>query len=193
MAFLKLRELVFLVPLVPLCIGCAPPHEPAPPLPPVPAPGIARTPEEEWAPWEGQPLPESRATTEPPGEVAPSNPGVPPWQKHGGPLPLLPNERPRAEEPTTTEAVGRWIHSDAYGSLWVPGSASTTDVDGVPYTYLYTPRFGWTWYVSPWGWGAYSYGGWVARPWRPVGWGARPWVAHPRVVVRLGGGHRRRR
>jgi hypothetical protein len=83
--------------------------------------------------------------------------------------------------------------------MWVPANAaSVDDSDGVPYTYLYTPTYGWTWYVSPWGAGPYRYGVWVRHPWHPVGWHGA-WVAHPRVVVRLGGGpgrhyygHRRR-
>jgi hypothetical protein len=70
--------------------------------------------------------------------------------------------------------------------MWVPNGAATTDMEGVPYTYLYTAGYGWTWYVSPWGWGPYHYGGWVRRPWRPYGWRGG-WVAHPGVVVRLGG------
>jgi hypothetical protein len=58
--------------------------------------------------------------------------------------------------------------------------------EGVPYSYLYTPAYGWTWYVSPWGWGPYHYGAWVVHPWHPVGWRGG-WVAHPNVFVRLGG------
>jgi hypothetical protein len=59
-------------------------------------------------------------------------------------------------------------------------------MEGVPYTYLYTPVYGWTWYVSPWGLGPYHYGVWVRHPWHPVGW-RYGWAARPHVVVRLGG------
>jgi len=73
------------------------------------------------------------------------------------------------------------------GWVWVPAGATTTAVEGVPYTYLYTPSVGWTWYISPWGFGRYAYGPWVQHPWRPVvGWRGG-WVAHPRIVGRLGG------
>jgi hypothetical protein len=74
------------------------------------------------------------------------------------------------------------------GWVWVPAGSSVEVEEGVPYTYLYTPAYGWAWYVSPWGWGPYHYGGWVTHPWRPWGWRGG-WVAHPHVVVRLGGWH----
>jgi hypothetical protein len=61
-------------------------------------------------------------------------------------------------------------------------------MEGVPYTYLYTPAYGWTWYVSPWGWGPYHYGLWARHPWHPVGLHGY-WVGRPRAVVRLGRGH----
>ncbi len=51
---------------------------------------------------------------------------------------------------------------------------------------MYTPAYGWTWYVSPWGVGPYYYGAWVRHPWHPLGWRGG-WVAHPHVFVRLGG------
>ena len=34
-----------------------------------------------------------------------------------------------------------------------PQGASSTAVGAEPYVYLYTPSYGWTWYVSPWGFG----------------------------------------
>jgi hypothetical protein len=74
------------------------------------------------------------------------------------------------------------------GWVWVPASSAVEVEGGVPYTYLYTPAYGWAWYVSPWGWGPYHYGGWVTHPWRPWGWRGA-WVASPGVVVRLGGWH----
>jgi len=75
------------------------------------------------------------------------------------------------------------------GWVWVPAGASATEMDGVPYTYLYTPAYGWTWYVSPWGLGPYHYGLWWRHPWHPVGLHGY-WVAHPHVGVRLGHGRR---
>jgi hypothetical protein len=84
--------------------------------------------------------------------------------------------------------TGQWVYTAENGWIWIPAGATPTEVDGVPYTYLYTPVHGWNWYVSPWGWGGYHYGPWVAHPWRPYGWRGG-WVAQPHVVVRLGAGH----
>jgi hypothetical protein len=139
----------------------------------------------------------------PPGNVAVA-PGPPP------PPPNVPSDpasaaAPAQEAPPNAAQwayeypTGRWVYANGYGWMWVPANAASVDSDGVPYTYLYTPAYGWTWYVSPWGPGPYHYGVWVRRPWHPVGWHGA-WVAHPRVVVRLGGGgpgrhyygHRRR-
>ncbi len=93
---------------------------------------------------------------------------------------------PQAGAPTVyTYANGSWVYAADRGWVWVPAGATTTAVEGVPYAYLYTPVYGWTWYVSPWGWGAYRYGPWVAHPWHPVGWRGG-WVARPHVVVRIG-------
>lgn len=193
MASLPFRALVFCLPSLVACAN--PSYDPAPPLPPPPSPGILRTAEEEWAPWEVDAGP-SEASDGGLSEVTPSQAGTPPWQKQTtGPLPPLPNEVARNPPPPATVWVrpyseGQWVHTVDYGWIWVPADARASEVDGVPYTYLYTPHFGWTWYISPWGPGVYSYGPWVTRPWRPVGWSTRPWVAHPRVVVRLGGSHR---
>ena len=85
-------------------------------------------------------------------------------------------------------ATGSWVYADGYGWMWVPREAGRVLVDDVPYVYLYTPMYGWTWYVSPWGPGPYYYGVWVHHPWRPVGWHGG-WVARPHVVVRIGGGY----
>jgi hypothetical protein len=148
------------------------------------------------------PSPPPRPTTSPP----PSNSAAP-----QGPLPPLPSQAPKyaplpvaGEEPDTAppEAAwsyayptGRWVYATDYGWFWVPNEAATTAVEGVPYVFLYTPTYGWTWYVSPWGIGPYHYGVWVVHPWRPIGWRGA-WVAGPHVVVRLrarpgwhGGGH----
>jgi hypothetical protein len=87
-----------------------------------------------------------------------------------------------------TYPTGSWVYAPDRGWFWVPSGADTTAVDGVPYTYLYTPSYGWTWYISPWGYGPYHYGAWVGHPWRPYGWRGG-WVAHPRVVTRIGPAH----
>lgn len=118
-----------------------------------------------------------------------------------GPLPALPNETPPAAPataPTVTvvEAAppqttwvyqyptGQWVYMADYGWVWVPAGAEQVDEEGVPYVYLYTPRWGWTWYVSPWGPGPYHYGIWVRHPWHPYGWRGG-WVAHPHVIVHI--------
>jgi len=145
-----------------------------------------------------------------PAPAPPANTGPAPTARSSEPPPPPPNEGsigsapdappdapPNAAHWAYEYPTGRWVYANGYGWMWVPASAATVDADGVPYAYLYTPRYGWTWYVSPWGVGVYRYGGWVRRPWHPVGWHGA-WVAHPRVVVRLGGprpryyGHRHR-
>jgi hypothetical protein len=77
---------------------------------------------------------------------------------------------------------GQWVQTQDSGWIWVPEQSTTYAVDGVPYVYLYTPAYGWTWYASPWGWGPYAYGPWVTHPWPfgfrawaygPTGWGWR--------------------
>lgn len=124
----------------------------------------------------------------------------------GNPLPPLPSQAPKyapADGPpppdsewTVTYPTGRWVYADGYGWMWVPNDAGSVVVEEVPYVYLYTPRYGWTWYVSPWGYGPYHYGIWVRHPWHPYGW-RYGWVARPHVVVRAGGhyhgGHHGRR
>jgi hypothetical protein len=81
--------------------------------------------------------------------------------------------------------TGQWVYTSDGGWVWIPAGSAPRVVDSVPYVYLYTQQFGWTWYVSPWGWGPFHYGAWVAHPWRPIGWRGG-WVARPPVAVRLG-------
>jgi hypothetical protein len=179
--------------------GCATTYdaEPEPEAPPLhiedqstdappPAPPSAAPPDAEVAPSTGV----SSAPPAPPANVAAAPaPSAPPSSPPNAPPPSAapaqdapPNSAQWAYEYPT----GRWVYANGYGWMWVPASAATVDSDGVPYTYLYTPTYGWTWYVSPWGPGPYRYGVWVRRPWHPVGWHGA-WVAHPGVVVRLGG------
>jgi len=98
---------------------------------------------------------------------------------------------PPASQWVYSYPTGQWVYTADNGWVWVPAAATQNVVDGVPYSYLYTPAYGWTWYVSPWGWGPYHYGAWVTHPWRPYGWRGG-WVAHPRGAFR-GGGHFGRR
>jgi hypothetical protein len=105
--------------------------------------------------------------------------------------PPAPPPAAASQPPVYTYPTGQWVYTADHEWIWVPAGASTVEMEGTPYVYLYTPSFGWTWYVSPWGWGRYHYGLWVRHPWHPAGWHGY-WVAHPRVVVRLGGGHHHR-
>jgi hypothetical protein len=140
----------------------APPRDAQAPMPPTPAPA---------------PQPSSALAA----------PATPPSAPSAPPPPAAAPEAPPSTASWTQEyPTGRWVYANGYGWMWVPANAATADSDGVPYTYLYTPTYGWTWYISPWGPGAYRYGVWVRRPWHPVGWRGA-WVARPGVVVRLGG------
>jgi hypothetical protein len=175
--------------------GCAPeddyepPQLPAPPPPP-PAPAN-----------EPAPLPEpytsSSATPPAAPPTPPPPPASPPPNAPAAAAPAAPPAPPAppadaSEPPAVSYATGSWVYRAGQGWVWVPNGASTSDMEGVPYVYLYTPAYGWTWYVSPWGPGPYHYGVWVRHPWHPVGYHGY-WVAHPRVVVRLGHGRGYRR
>ncbi len=100
--------------------------------------------------------------------------------------------REEAPSPDTrwvhTFATGQWVYTTDDGWIWVPPRTTTTVVDGVPYAHLYTPEHGWSWYVSPWGYGRYHYGPWVTHTWRPNNWRGA-WVAPPHVTVRIGAPH----
>lgn len=97
------------------------------------------------------------------------------------PPPPAPSMAPGAVRPAPPS--GRWVYLAEHGWVWTPANARAVNFEGVPYAFLYTPTFGWTWYVSPWGWGPYRAGTWVNRPWHPQG--ARFWVAPRPVVVGL--------
>ncbi|MEO7035570.1 MAG: hypothetical protein ABI548_16710 [Polyangiaceae bacterium] len=153
----------------------------APPTPPPSAPpeGAAAMPSAPQPP--GQPPAAPLAPSTPPAPMANAPGSIPPEP------PLPASEAPPDSTQWAREYPGgHWVYANGYGWMWVPANAVTQDNEGVPYSYLYTPTYGWTWYVSPWGPGPYRYGGWVRRPWHPVGWHGA-WVAGPRVTVRFGG------
>jgi hypothetical protein len=108
-------------------------------------------------------------------------PGAPP------PPPMPPP--PGVAAPRPAPPSGRWINTADHGWIWAPSGTTAVNLDGVPYTYLYTPTYGWNWYVSPWGWGPYRRGAWEQRSWRPAG--PTVWVAPPSVRIRLGPSWRR--
>ncbi len=155
--------------VVALLAGCAEPAEyPYPPPPPPPSPpGI-----------EPEALPEPYTQPGSPGlsgsSVADATaPAPPPVQSDTG------------SELVYTYPTGQWVYIVGRGWVWIPAGATTVEADGVPYVYLYTPAIGWSWYLSPWGWGPYVHGPWFRHPWHPYGWHGY-WVAHPHVVERLG-------
>ena len=136
-------------------------------------------------------------TTAPPSAQV-GDAGVVPNMSSSGPLPDLPSQAPiyaqdvpapPSTERTVTYPNGQWVYADGDGWMWVPNGAINVVVEQVPYSYMYTPGWGWNWYVSPWGYGGYHYGGWVRRPYRPVGWRGG-WVAPRHVTVRAGVGYR---
>ena len=162
-----------------LATGCGgasddyePPQLPAPPPPP-PAPTV-----------ESAPLPEpyTQATpdvpTSPQGTASPAAP----------PPPVAPGTSDPGQL-VYSYPTGQWVYMAGQGWVWIPAGTETRDLEGTPYVYLYTPAYGWTWYVSPWGVGPYRYGLWVRHPWHPVGLHGY-WVARPHVSVRLGRGRR---
>ena len=199
----RIGAVASLVLLTNACGGATPSAETAAdddgevPLPP------PRPPPPPSAPPPSAPAPDARAPSTSPAGAAPSPPAQPPQptappQSSGeGPLPPLPSQAPKyapapddgappAAEWTVVHPSGQWVFTSEYGWIWVPNGAGSVAVEGTPYVYLYTPSYGWTWYVSPWGIGPYRYGVWVRHPWHPVGWRGG-WVAHPNVVVRIGG------
>lgn len=187
-----LARAVALALLISGCGGASEEEPPALPPPPPPIPADAVPPAPPPVP------PESTAPSAvAPPAPAPSGSAATPGQ---GPLQPLPSQAPQYVAPasedapnaaqwTATYATGQWVYAADYGWIWVPNGAGTVAVEGAPYVYLYTPTYGWTWYVSPWGFGPYHYGVWVRHPWHPVGWRGG-WVAHPSVVVRIGGPYR---
>ena len=59
---------------------------------------------------------------------------------------------PPAEQPSPSPQTiqpqgqnGQWVQTGDAGWVWVPEGTSTYAVNGVPYAYLYTPTYGWTW------------------------------------------------
>lgn len=100
---------------------------------------------------------------------------LPAFAQEAPPPPVAGEYAPPAAPPVA--AQGEWIDTDTYGPIWVPASSQTVIVQNRPYAYFYTPSYGWTWYVSPWGGGRYHRGEWVHARFEPHAyWGGR-WVA----------------
>jgi hypothetical protein len=161
--------------------GCGAEIELTPPPPPPPVAPLPAS--------QAQPIPPPPSA--PPGSTdrstPPPAPSVTAQTQAGSPPPAPPTEQapPPPSQWIYSYPQGQWVYASNRGWIWVPVGAATTDVDGVPYAYLYMPEYGWTWYISPWGWGPYHYGGWVTHPWLPSGWRGA-WVMHPRAGFRVG-------
>jgi|CZKU01.1.fsa_nt_gi hypothetical protein len=186
------RECSALVALIFLgCGAAADDYEPATPPPAPPAPLVEPAPLPE--PYTAEASSAAPPSSAPPPTSAPPPP--PPPQSNTAP-PAPPPDPPQgvaSSEPLVTSyPTGQWVYLSGQGWVWVPAGATATEMEGVPYTYLYTPAYGWTWYVSPWGWGPYHYGVWARHPWHPVGLHGY-WVARPHAVIRLGPGRYHRR
>lgn len=87
-----------------------------------------------------------------PGYAAPDNQAVP-----------SPPPTDTTAQPAPTP-YGQWVLTQN-GWVWVPSGATAYAVNGLPYAYLYTPTYGWSWYASPWGVGPFVWGPWIHRPW----------------------------
>jgi hypothetical protein len=163
-----------------LVVGCAEqaayPYPYPPPPPPPPPPAVEPT-----------PLPEPYTQPAPPGAPPSSlaDAGAPPATQAPPPPASAASASTSSSQLVYTYPTGQWVYVVDEGWVWVPMGATTVEMDGIPYVYLYTPVLGWTWYVSPWGWGPYFYGPWFRHPWHPYGWHGY-WVAHPHVIERLG-------
>jgi hypothetical protein len=79
--------------------------------------------------------------------------------------PQPPAQAPPASLDVEVPAAGQWVWVDGQGYVWVPEGTTSYALDDTPYVYVYTPSYGWSWCISPWGFGPYSYGAWVHRPW----------------------------
>jgi hypothetical protein len=100
--------------------------------------------------------------------------------------PPAPPPPPSAQTPDVPQ--GQWANQADYGWIWIPAAATTYAIGADPYVYLFTPVYGWTWYLSPWGAGPYSPGPWL---YSHLGFGPRVWVGGrliaPTHGVRHGG------
>jgi hypothetical protein len=129
--------------------------------------GPAPTQAQAVQPGTAQPVPQGTQQAIPQGP----QPGAPPGVV---PPPPSPQPAPPPSDAAQAQAAqqGQWMNTEN-GWIWVPAGAQTYPVDGVPYAYLYSPAYGWTWFASPWGWGPYAYGPWIYHPWP---YGFRAWA-----------------
>jgi hypothetical protein len=123
----------------------------------------------------------------PPPQYAPPQGAQP---QYAQPQYAQPQYAPAPPAQVAVQAGGEWQYLDGEGWVWVPAGTTAYNVGAQPYVYLYTPSYGWTWYVSPWGWGPYYRGGWVHAPYwgRGGAWG-HYYGGHPVYGHGYGGGY----
>jgi hypothetical protein len=102
-------------------------------------------------------------------QAAPPDQAPPPPQGQNAPAPPSAPPAPPDAAQAQAQTEGQWVYTDRYGWIWVPAGSEATTVNAQPYAYLYAPAYGWTWFVSPWGFGPYRAGPWIhavnAGPW----------------------------
>lgn len=65
------------------------------------------------------------------------------------------------EPPRFVYDAGEWVRAVDYGWVWIPRDLTISSSGTESYAYLYTPLYGWSWYLAPWGPGPYRYGSWA--------------------------------
>lgn len=130
--------------------------------PPVPGPPPAERP--------APPTPSADAAAPPASPASEAVPVEPVVKDQAPPAPRTrhnevrdPRGASRATPPRFASETGEWVYTNDYGWIWIPKDVSVVSANDNPYVYLYTPYFGWSWYVSPWGYGPYSCGDWAFR------------------------------
>lgn len=104
-----------------------------------------------------------------PAMLAPTElPPAPPPQPPPPPNATDPGEQSEvtAESfPQSGQAAGQWVYTGQYGWVFMPYGNQYVDegtlADPHPYAFVFLPRYGWRWVVSPWvwGWGPYPHFG----------------------------------
>ena len=100
---------------------------------------------------------------------------APAFAQEAPPPPAAGEYAPPAEPEVAGQ--GEWVDTVTYGPVYVPVTSQAVVVSGRPYSYFYTPSYGWTWYVSPWGAGRYHRGEWVHARFEPHVYHGGHWVA----------------
>lgn len=67
------------------------------------------------------------------------------------------------EPPRFVYETGEWVRAVDYGWIWIPKDLTVSSSGSESYVYLYTPLYGWSWYLAPWGSGPYRWGSWAVH------------------------------